>query len=1398
MDDENDFTANRKAFSTPMTNLKSYASALSADPKNKVFSPAYMREGRISQPLTSLSRPPRKPSRRPPMKPTRFDINNDNAKSNGVMPPPLPAGTDTTFDKDDDQIKGDDENNEENDKDPNKADQDSDPDQVSEGRRINQLRDQALKSHAMVLALPLSEFEVTVGEKINELVESTELEPEKAPLISNVPGYYIVLAGPDQPIFNTAAAEQSADWLDKEDLENILPNVSPNNLDDDNFSELDDYDQPNDVSRWTYLYYFLPEYTKWGDQSDQSEAGVMLELNIEDPTEYLLWNLIVPSQRTTKFQSNTLKEGEFILHNHFGIMKICQRGLNIHSIYAEPAIPSIKRINDYSSEHAFELTLDELGQYQNICMYEYGRHRLDTLLHIATYLSDSVNQPASLEDMMSNIQECLQQFDNRVPFQIPMHQTLPDNWNQCGVAKRAYEMIFHKALPNQHVCRYGKYKKLLINVLITSSTSNEALTEKLLSYHEQGLLRISEWATHNSLPSIGSPSFNANTNARRHTRSNHPLLASPQNNHGGQQGGGITPPGNGNIMIMFDSKQFKKISIEFPIGNSTFKDELLLALENLKMVGVYNNPDGTETWPKKGVPVTEFSKRIAYNDYSTEEIMLRERQGLKDIRTRAVGSEAIKESKLLDDWPKLRYDDHMSIHAFCAKRNQKIANIVNFRVDGKFLMVPELKKAIARDLQLEVADTLDKPITCITNIDLEAYLFRSRMTQEAQIIGSHIPEMIKGVKLKVHDQHTIKDLGRKVCSQVKYVIESYELVGIINSDKTVFTNTVKAILSHFPKTLEKIEWDQYEKTTRKLPKDYFATSVINPEYKIYKDIQKYLSFLGERVLGYGPEKLDGVRKVKSIGAQTMFLNNINTELQDASDSEDNEEEGTVVEEEQEEVAPEPEVEEEIDDKEYENAYNIALNFIKSYANSSKPIKKAVALAVKKGKCFICNDPDHMMNQCPKKSRYTEEQLKQMAREGLRKLRLSSNKVFYKKNNGKYPTRSQQTKMSKFAARKVVGVNYQEIDIDSDSSSDSESDSDDDEEADEQESASINNININNVNTTEGRHGKKSFNRRFVDNRKQKGAKVGKRKITKTKLKKLMKDLKGQVESTKPNSKVSEEELAEWKKQCKIKILNKRKYLVAFPRGSRAAYDNTVTQEAVRMNMDFSLQDESVSMEYINDTGCVGADLAGKNFLEELKEAGIPEKDIWILSKPIPVSGPWNYSEQPHIRWVVRVDVVVETIGGPMLVEDMYFHIVDIDTDRAFLSEKFNEKIGIPTQDELMAQAAKKREKFNSKTLMKRARKIFENIRIPSSLKACFGAKNGVRKVKASVAYQKLHCFDKDENEDEIQLQLNQIQIDRTEAFQEECSEKLKEVMLNVINASIDSVESFDDTDDSDE
>ena len=56
-------------------------------------------------------------------------------------------------------------------------------------------------------------------------------------------------------------------------------------------------------------------------------------------------------------------------------------------------------------------------------------------------------------------------------------------------------------------------------------------------------------------------------------------------------------------------------------------------------------------------------------------------------------------------------------------------------------------------------------------------------------------------------------------------------------------------------------------------------------------------------------------------------------------------------------------------------------------------------------------------------------------------------------------------------------------------------------------------------------------------------------------------------------------------------------------------DLGVSQSKILKKHDIKFIVHSVSMEYINDTGCVGADLAGKNFLEELREAGIPEKDI---------------------------------------------------------------------------------------------------------------------------------------------------------------------------------------------
>ena len=187
-------------------------------------------------------------------------------------PPPLPKSLGTTF-------EGEDRYGRRTERDWENSNDDDVNERMNISKRQGkvQQRIDAMKSHCMILALPLSEFEMEIDEQVNERVDAT--------LISNIPGYMIVIAIPDKPkkVSTVNTGREPEDWLHEEDLDSAIASISctsMNNLDEDHLSEIEELNDGSTVYEWTYIYRTIPEYTRW---SNNERADYDFRLNIPNP-----------------------------------------------------------------------------------------------------------------------------------------------------------------------------------------------------------------------------------------------------------------------------------------------------------------------------------------------------------------------------------------------------------------------------------------------------------------------------------------------------------------------------------------------------------------------------------------------------------------------------------------------------------------------------------------------------------------------------------------------------------------------------------------------------------------------------------------------------------------------------------------------------------------------------------------------------------------------------------------------------------------------------------------------------------------------------------------------------------------------------------------------------------
>ena len=117
---------------------------------------------------------------------------------------------------------------------------------------------------------------------------------------------------------------------------------------------------------------------------------------------------------------------------------------------------------------------------------------------------------------------------------------------------------------------------------------------------------------------------------------------------------------------------------------------------------------------------------------------------------------------------------------------------------------------------------------------------------------------------------------------------------------------------------------------------------------------------------------------------------------------------------------------------------------------------------------------------------------------------------------------------------------------------------------------------------------------------------------------------------------------------------------------------------------------SLHIPILHDTGCIGTNIGGQNLLRNLESIGFKTKR---LKDPIPCNGAWQGVQTMATHSVVA-DLTVITTSGPVTAPKVKIHLLNVDTPYLFLGNKFNQLIGIPSQTELMATAARRQREIN--------------------------------------------------------------------------------------------------------
>ena len=115
-------------------------------------------------------------------------------------------------------------------------------------------------------------------------------------------------------------------------------------------------------------------------------------------------------------------------------------------------------------------------------------------------------------------------------------------------------------------------------------------------------------------------------------------------------------------------------------------------------------------------------------------------------------------------------------------------------------------------------------------------------------------------------------------------------------------------------------------------------------------------------------------------------------------------------------------------------------------------------------------------------------------------------------------------------------------------------------------------------------------------------------------------------------------------------------------------------------------EKPIPVRYINDTGSLGANIAGWDVFQNIVKLGF--SDFKKLKTPRTVKGAWNSDTPVMATHCICCNMKLSTDAGSLRVDKVFLHVLNVPTNGTiFLGEKFNRKLGIPSQRVLMAQAA---------------------------------------------------------------------------------------------------------------
>ena len=678
------------------------------------------------------------------------------------------------------------------------------------------------------------------------------------------------------------------------------------------------------------------------------------------------------------------------------------------------------------------------------------------------------------------------------------------------------------------------------------------------------------------------------------------------------------------VLKTYDVSNFIKVAEEYPVG-ATLQQKMQVAYNNLRKIGVFN-ADGVGIYPREGVAVTLYERRIAYGEYTVLEI---ERRLALD-NARAPRFQGLEILRAVDNphknFPILRKSGHTAVMEFCMKLNRSIDQLVLRRApDGNFYALPDLVSLVSSSIRAELAEILTKPPSQITNVDIDAYLLQARQIDaSSHSFKQEFPTIIRNFKLPRHGK-TVYDLQASLYSRLHRLLDFVQITEHINQDRQLFKDTVKSILSHFPKDIENKEWEFY----------LGSANVRNGHMSIYKNFDNYLVILKTRLLTrYSGVDVDAPRRSNAKTSHYAGLFNL---MENSSSSEDSDNS--------------------VSQQVAEARAELEQDLIVAYLKGKGRAGKAVLKTLKDQKCFLCGQKGHMMRQCTEQSKYSVEQLKSIARDNLSKLKKKANKKYQKKWGDR---NAEVDKLS----TKVLSVNAYAL-----SSSDDRDSSSDEEVCSGSEDTIVHDGQSSDEDAEGHIEGEATVNNYRADRRRntakeRKGGKVKRTQKTNQSYEAL--------KEANPNK--NQKELLRWQKHIQIKHILTKDYLIIVPR--QTALTDASNKKSLRF-------------KYLNDTGCLGINLAGINLMNHLlKFRTINEQDRVKLAEPVKVRTAFKDQEARHIRWCIRISVVLATIGGPLKVDNVYIHIVDEDTDAIFLGERFNEQLKLPSQKQLMGFKAK--------------------------------------------------------------------------------------------------------------